>query len=93
MAYENTLETWVELNDGELVDVEVYYTYEPGDPGVWTYSNGDPGYPATPDNVEIERLIRIGDDDPKAGEEVSYKDVVPGTFSRLEEEALEREQD
>ena len=92
MVHENTLETWVELNDGELVDVEVYYTYEPGEDGVWTFSNGDPGYPGTDDNVEISRIVRINEDDPKAGQEVSYKEVVPGTYGRLKEEALEREQ-
>lgn len=93
MVNQNTLETWVELLDGEIVDVEVFYIYEPGDPGVWTFSNGDPGYPGTDDNVEIQKLIRINEEDPKAGQEVSYKEVVPGTFGRLEEEALKIEQE
>jgi len=39
------------------IEVEVEGKYIPGDPGVWTYSNGDPGYPATPPEFEIHKVL------------------------------------
>jgi len=38
------------------VKIGVTFDYYPGDPGVWTYSNGDPGYPATPAEIEVESI-------------------------------------
>lgn len=43
--------TTVDL-DGMTVYVEGKF-YK-GDPGVWTFKNGDPGYPPSPDEVEFE---------------------------------------
>ena len=37
--------------EGTLVNF--HYTYEPGDPGIHTYPNGDPGYPGTGPDVNI----------------------------------------
>ena len=37
----------------EGTQVSFHYTYEPGDPGVHTYPNGDPGYPGTGPEVTI----------------------------------------
>jgi len=34
-------------------DIDVSFNYYPGDPGVRTYSNGDPGYPPSPPEFEI----------------------------------------
>ena len=39
------------------IEVEVEGKYIPGDPGVWTYSNGDPGYPETPPEFEIHKVL------------------------------------
>jgi len=39
------------------IEVEVEGKYIPGDPGVWTYSNGDPGYPETPAEFEIHKVM------------------------------------
>lgn len=39
--------------EGTLVNF--HYTYEPGDPGIHTYPNGDPGYPGTGPYVNIYR--------------------------------------
>lgn len=36
--------------------IEVSGQYEPGDPGVWQYSNGDPGYPPTSSEFYIEGI-------------------------------------
>lgn len=38
------------------IDMEVETYYEKGDKGVHTYSNGDPGYPPTPDEYWIEAI-------------------------------------
>lgn len=35
---------------------EVTGEYEPGDDGLWTYSNGDPGYPPTNSNFYMETI-------------------------------------
>ena len=39
------------------IEVEVEGKYIPGDPGVWTYSNGDPGYPETPPEFMIYKVL------------------------------------
>ena len=39
---------------GIKMEVEMYF--EKGDKGVHTYSNGDPGYPPTPDEYYIESI-------------------------------------
>jgi hypothetical protein len=43
---------------GVKVDVDFNYHY---DPGVWTYSNGDPGYPAS-EELNINSIY-VGDKD------------------------------
>lgn len=68
----------------ETVDdlvVSVGFTYDPGDPGVHTYPNGDPGYPGTPSEVSIEE-IWIGEHDLFA---VLSEDVI----DKMEEKLLE----
>ena len=39
------------------IEIDVDGTYIEGDPGVWTHSNGDPGYPATPPEYEINKVM------------------------------------
>lgn len=51
------------LIDGyEAFDVEVEYSVSPYDPGLWSYSNGDPGYPPSGGEVEDMRVFRDGID-------------------------------
>ena len=50
-------ESWVTLEVPVTVKVLIY----PGDPGVRTFSNGDPGYPPTPPEFEFSEAW-IGDD-------------------------------
>jgi hypothetical protein len=38
-------------------EIEVNFDFEAGDPGVWTYSNGDPGYPPTDDEFIINSVF------------------------------------
>jgi len=38
------------------IEVDVDYYFDEGDPGVHTYSNGDPGYPPTPPEFSVERV-------------------------------------
>jgi len=44
------------------VDLEVVFDYEPGEPEVRTYSNGDPGHPGCPESLDITS-VKIGDVD------------------------------
>jgi len=44
----------VELTEKFWVDV--YYKYEPGEPAVHTYANGDPGHPGSASTVEIVQI-------------------------------------
>jgi len=43
------------------IEFEVKYNYSAGRPGVRTLSNGDPGYPDDPDEVEILELRAVFD--------------------------------
>jgi hypothetical protein len=65
--------------------LEVDYTYDPGDPGVHTFSNGDPGYPPTSPCIDELKDVRV------AG--VSILDVLEhigvDALEVLEEELLE----
>jgi acetoin utilization deacetylase AcuC-like enzyme len=54
-----TTETEIDIND-EPVNVTIDFNYIPGDPGVHTYSNGDPGYPPTSDEIEV---LSMNDED------------------------------
>ena len=51
--------TTITYKDAEL---EVTFYYTPGDPGVYTYSNGDPGYPPSPPELEIYKIEFTGKD-------------------------------
>ena len=37
----------------DWMEVDFEFNYEPGDPGVHTFSNGDPGYPPSGPEIEI----------------------------------------
>lgn len=39
------------------IEVDVDGKYYPADPGKWTLSNGDPGYPPTPAEYEINKVM------------------------------------
>lgn len=47
------MEVQIKLGD-QVLDIEGNYT--PEDYGVWTYPNGNPGYPGTPAEFEIETI-------------------------------------
>lgn len=55
---------WNEELD-EFEELTVEYNYHPGDPGIHTYRNGDPGYPPTPEEYEIYAICN------KSGEDVT----------------------
>jgi len=38
------------------IEVDVDYWFDEGDPGVHTYSNGDPGYPPTAPEFSVEHV-------------------------------------
>ena len=47
-----TLEIEIEVED-EPIAVTVDYEYYPGEPEVWTLSNGDPGHPGSGPEVDV----------------------------------------
>jgi len=57
----------------EIMDTEVSflvsYSYSPGRPAVMYLRNGDPGYPADPAEIEIEKIERIVEKDGKTTSE------------------------
>lgn len=78
------MKTTIEFED-ETIEVEVYYNYYPGDPGLWSYSNGDPGYPPTGAEVEI---MSISDG------KKEYVDIIDSEqLERIEDEVLNLEPD
>ena len=50
-SYAGSIETTAEL------DVCVEYAYTPGREAVMTLSNGDPGYPAEPEELEVTGIF------------------------------------
>lgn len=76
------MKTSIEFND-ETIDVEVEFNYYPGDPGLYSYSNGDPGYPPTGPEVEI---ISISDGT------AEYIDIIDAKqLDRIQEEIINQE--
>jgi hypothetical protein len=52
------MKTTLDLNDlGENIEAEVIYDYTPSTPDVYYMSNGDPGYPGDPEEIEITKLF------------------------------------
>ena len=66
------------------IEIEVEGNFIAGDPGVYTYSNGDPGYPGTPDEFEIEE-ISIGDQDAYNFFDSLYLKTNAGYYTAIDE--------
>ena len=62
----------LELDEKHWLDVE--YDYEPGDPGIHTYPNGDPGVPGTSASVTIKAIRALCKD--RNGKSVDV-DILP----------------
>lgn len=73
----------LEVADWAGSPVFIKYTYSPGDPGIHTFPNGDPGYPPTGPEIEITSAV-YGDGSP-----VQYEDdeeLVEKWFEACEED-------
>lgn len=81
-------ETTVEV-EGEEVEVTVDYRFTEGTPDVYYLSNGDPGYPGDPPEVEVVGVWRTGD---KAKTDL-WEKLPKEVQERLEEEACEKGSD
>lgn len=73
---------------GMSFDAVVSYT--PGTPDVWYLSNGDPGYPGDPPELEFEALTVDGNDagfllDSGLGEDIYYAAVAAADEELREE--------
>lgn len=72
----------IEGEDGEEIEVTVYYNYSPGQKGCMHLRNGDPGYPDEPPEVEIEKVVDAKGHD--------YADSIPEKIMGwIEERAIE----
>jgi len=78
------LTTSVERND-EDVEVQVLYTFLRGTPQVNYQRNGDPGWPAEPDEIEISHVTSLVD-----GTEITLTD---DEIERIEIEISDQEAD
>ena len=77
----NSINTTIEINDEEI-EVSVDFQFYPGDPGLWRYSNGDPGYPPTGPEVEI---MFVTDKNGK-----TYEFEIPANqITRIEQECID----
>lgn len=56
-SFSGSMDTTIDLGIAGEHDVRIEYTITPGYPGRMYLSNGDPGYPPEPDEVEIDRVI------------------------------------
>lgn len=79
------LTTHVDLANGEEdVEVVVEFDYTRGAPAVYYLRNGDPGYPAEPDDVDNITIHR-GD----SGVELSEADLTQKSMDRITERCYE----
>jgi hypothetical protein len=69
--------------EGETVYVkaDITYTYLPGTPGCRTLSNGDPGWPPEPAEVEVLSAVLI--DERKPGDPVTEAELERPTAAEL----------
>ncbi len=68
----------------EKVWLDVHYEYDPGEPMIHTYPNGDPGHPGSGPSVEIKEIRCLAED--KDG---NYHDVDILPFLELAESELD----
>jgi hypothetical protein len=67
--------SFISLVIDEVEDTcDVYFAVEPGDPGVHTYPNGDPGYPPTGPEIVIRSVV--ASDGGRILEEWQYEDKI-----------------
>lgn len=45
-------EMYIENDDEDEIELDISGEYDPGSPGCYTLSNGDPGYPPDPPSVD-----------------------------------------
>lgn len=80
-----TLEINIATKDGNGTDAIVEFYYEAGDPGVHTFSNGDPGYPPTGSSIEI-----ISIKDKATGREIQNDEIEDGELDEIENALCEK---
>ena len=74
--------------------LDVHYDYEPGEPEIHTYSNGDPGHPGSSASVEINEIRCLAKDPNGNSHDVDilpYLELAEAELDlwRLEEKILE----
>lgn len=67
---------------GDVVCVKIEANYYPGSPAVFYMSNGDPGHPEEPDEVEVLKVVRTD-----TGEELEW-DSLPEACQKAAEDAV-----
>lgn len=85
----SSFSTTIELKTGTEVDVVVEYSYSPATPDVFYLSNGDPGYPGDPEEVEVLSIT----EDKKGGRVIADDEIDEKTFESLEERICDAARD
>lgn len=81
-----TIETWICYGEDDL-DVSIDYEYIPGEPEVWTLSNGDPGNPGTSSEVNILGIYPMEDIEEVC---ISESMLSIAEFNRIEELIIDK---
>ena len=82
MSTEHKLRTTLSHGDPDIgaeIDVEIIFNYTSGRPAVMYLRNGDPGYPADPDEIEFIKVTPLCNGKPSP---------FVGAFADLQQESL-----
>ena len=78
--------------NGQPVTVE--FDYQPGEKEIWTLSNGDPGHPGCPEEIEILRILWETKDIKGNSVIVDVYDILPDSeIEQIEAMMYERKND
>ena len=79
----------------ETLTIEFHYNYEPGEPMIWSYPNGDPGHPGCDPEVNIYKAMLVLSDNNDKRVKVDISPLLHHLYDieidDIEEEILEYE--
>jgi len=74
----------VTRENGEEWELEIDFDYSPGEKGVHTLSNGDPGWPEVPSDVDINSICLDGVDVQDLLTDKDIEDIIQQCFDSVE---------
>ena len=81
------MKTILDLGDLGEWEYNVFYNYTPSTPDVYYMTNGDPGYPCDPEEIEIISLRPVS----LAAPAVTVSDLTEAAYERICDEISEYE--